>query len=166
MSGMIWTQEARQVVIEDFLAGQTYDDIAAKFKTSRNSIGGLINRIREKDPKALPRITKAEFRERIAKRKPQVSKKPRAPYKPRKAKKLAALMIAYDYGATLSVGAYDGCEPTSFIDLKADQCKFGIDSPPAGQMSQMMCCGAKREGSSSYCQHHIDLSTRPSRGEK
>tara|TARA_R110000737_G_scaffold340221_1_gene362878 strand:+ start:9867 stop:10361 length:495 start_codon:yes stop_codon:yes gene_type:complete len=163
MSGLLWSKENCQIVIDAFNAGDTYNDIAIKFKTSRNAIGGLINRIRERDPKALPRITPQEFSERIAKSKPQANQMPRAPYKPRKAGKLTPPMIAYGKGNTLNDSLYDGCEPTSFIDLEAHQCKFGIDSPPAGQMSQMMCCGAKREGSSSYCQHHIDLTTRTMR---
>jgi hypothetical protein len=160
MSGLLWSKENRQIVIDAFKAGDTYNDIAVKFKTSRQSIAGLINRIREKDPKALPRITPQEFSERIVKRKPQTNQKPRAPYRPRKAGKLTPPMIAYGNGNTINDGLYDGCEPTFFIDLKADQCSFGLNNPPKGQMPQMICCGSKVVIGRSYCQHHIDLSTR------
>ena len=44
--------------------------------------------------------------------------------------------------------------PTRFIDLEHDQCRFPIDDINAPGTVDTMFCGAKQKDGSSYCAHH------------
>jgi|GEM_PF-2407653 len=44
--------------------------------------------------------------------------------------------------------------PTRFIDLERDQCRFPIDDVNAPGTAETLFCGAKQKDVSSYCEHH------------
>jgi len=56
--------------------------------------------------------------------------------------------------------------PTPFLDLASDQCRFALDDINAPATADTLFCGAKQRDGSSYCEHHHARCMSPYKRQK
>ena len=56
--------------------------------------------------------------------------------------------------------------PTPFLDLASDQCRFALDDINAPATADTLFCGAKQRNGSSYCEHHHARCMSPYKRQK
>ena len=56
--------------------------------------------------------------------------------------------------------------PTPFLDLASDQCRFALDDINAPATAETLFCGAKQRDGSSYCEHHHARCQTPYKRQK
>lgn len=160
---MALTPEQKSEVLRRFNSGESATLIANDFRTTRNSIIGVIHRQRQKAPdtvvrKGPPSARLGVSRERIGPP-PRVAK----PTLPKVTLFVADAPTTPDTPPVPVVPASPVVrgEPVSILDAKFLDCRYVVGK--GGEYNLAMFCGARVKLGARYCKHHYGLVYQPMR---
>jgi GcrA cell cycle regulator len=146
-----WTEEEKKLVVDMYMAGETMSVIGGKLHRTKNSIVGLLNRLRAKKLIGERMIAKAPKARRQKLKTVEADSKPK---KPTQVAAKAEIGPPKQHKVRLRLVEKGN---VTFSDLEYHQCRWPFGDP---RRSDFRFCGHSRSGKGPYCDKHTAIAGR------